>query len=356
MKKKQLLLLLILLAASLTLSACTGSRFQTTSWPGITIFEDDIFVANNQQIYQVDPSNGREMARIPREADAKNPLYFAPPVITDDGQLFIGSYNNNLYSYNINSGTENWVFENDNRFIDSILIVEDTIYAPNADHTLHALNMNGSEIWAFETEGPLWSTPVLDGDKLFLASMDHFLYALNPKTGNELWSIDLGGTTVGSPEISEEGVLYIGTFASEVLAINSENGVQVWSFQAHDWIWAAPILVNDVIYATDTSGWIYALEADTGRLIWNYKGEGQVSGTPLVTEDSVYFGTGDSNFYALDLEGKLRWNRYYQEDSFLLGDPVLVGEYIIVPVSNSDTVLLAYDANGTIQWEFIPVN
>ncbi|MBT3240403.1 MAG: PQQ-binding-like beta-propeller repeat protein [Chloroflexi bacterium] len=356
MKKKHLILLLLVLAASLTLSACTGSRFQTTSWPGITIFEDDLFVAQGQRIYQIDPTNGAELTRIPRETDAKSPTYFAPPVITEDGQLFIGSYNNNLYTYNINNGTENWMFANDNRFIASVLLVDEMIYAPNADHTLHALNMSGTEQWSFETEGPLWAKPVYDGEKLYLASMDHHLYALNHKTGNEIWSIDLGGTTVTSPEISEDGVLYLGTFESEVLAIRSSNGVEVWSFQANDWIWAPPALVDDIIYATDISGWLYALEADTGKLLWNFKGEGQVSGTPLVTEDGVYIGTGDGNFYALDLEGKLRWNRFYKEDSLLLGDPVLAGEFVIVPVSGVEAILVAYDANGTIQWEFVPGN
>ncbi len=356
MKKKQLLLLLLVLVVGLTLSACTGSRFQTTSWPGITIFEDDLFVTQNQQIYQIDPTNGALISRIPQEIDAKSPIYFAPPEITEDGQLLIGSYNNNLHNYNIETGRETWVFENDNRFIASVLILDDIIYAPNADHTLHALDMNGTEQWSFETEGPLWAKPVYDGEKLYLASMDHHLYALNPRTGNEIWSVDLGGTTVTSPEISEDGLLYLGTFESEVLAIRSSNGVKVWTFQANDWVWGAPALVDDVIYATDISGWIYALEADSGRLIWNFKGEGQVSGTPLVTEDGVYFGTADGNFYGLDLEGKLRWNRFYKEDSLLLGDPVFAGELIIVPVSGIDTILVAFDANGTIQWEFVPAN
>ncbi len=346
---------MILLAATLILSACTGSRFETTSWPGITIHEDKLFVASSQQIYQVDPMNGTEMTRIPRDVDAKSPIYFAPPVFTEDGQLLIGSYNNSLHNYDVNSGTENWAFDNDNRFIDSVLVVDETIFAPNADRTMHAFNMSGTELWSFETNGPLWSTPAFDGEKLFLASMDHNLYAINPDTGNEIWAIDLGGTTVATPEIVDD-VLYIGTFESEVLAINTSNGTTKWKFDTKDWVWGAPAINDGVLYVTDISGWIYALEVDTGNLIWNYKGEGQVSGTPLVTEDSVYYGTGDGNFYALDLDGKLRWNRFYQEDSLLLGDPVLAGEYIIVPVSGADAVLVAYDANGTKQWEFVPVN
>jgi hypothetical protein len=52
----------------------------------------------------------------------------------------------------------------------------------------------------------------------------------------------------------------------------------------------------------------------------------------------------------------LRWNRFYKEDALLLGDPVLVGELIVVPVSGADSVLVAYDSNGTTQWEFVPVN
>lgn len=353
MNKKLIRILLILLLASLSVSACTGSsRFQTTSWPGVSLFEESLYVSFNQHVYQVDPGNGQELSRIPREADSKA-VFFAAPIFTDQGDLIVGSYNNNLYNFNPDSGSTQWMYSNHNRFISSVLVNDDMIYAPNADHFLHAMDTQGNEVWSFETGGPLWSMPKLDNDTLFLASMDHFLYALDPANGEELWSVDLGGTTVGSPEIGEDGSLYIGTFESQVLAFD-KHGALLWTFTTQDWVWGSLNLKDNVLYATDISGWLYAINATDGSLLWNFKGEGQSSAKPLVTETAVYFGTSAANFYSLDLEGNLNWSRTYVEESLLLGSPILSENRIIVPVTNAEAVLIAYDANGTIQWEFRP--
>jgi outer membrane protein assembly factor BamB len=48
------------------------------------------YVSSGSFIYAVDVQNGREVWRYPAEADSKL-LFYATPVLTEDGQLLIGS-------------------------------------------------------------------------------------------------------------------------------------------------------------------------------------------------------------------------------------------------------------------------
>lgn len=363
MKNNKTIILFTLILSALILGACGGSsnRFVANSWPGITVLDDTVYIANNNHIYAIDPSNGQEITRYPKEVGQDRATFFASPVFVDGQQILGSGYNNVLYSFDVSSGSENWKYENSNRFVAPPLVTDDVIYAPNADHHLHALDHSGNLLWGFETAEPLWASPVTDGEYIYQVSMDGILYALNPRNGEEVWKIDLGSASVSAP-VLENGILYIGTFNSEVLAIDTNSRNILWHSSTNGWAWASPVLVNDTLYATDLEGWIYAIDSSNGTKLWQYQSEGDdkgkdtIAGSALVNEESVYFTTGAGWLYALDLEGNLRWSRSAGEDIIFYGTPVLVDDRILVGVVESEFIMIAYDTNGTVQWQFEPTN
>lgn len=355
MKNNRIILPIIILALGLILSACGGRGFVANSWPGLSIHNERIYVAFDQYIYSINPDTGAESIRYPIEGD-NGVTFFAPPAFAEDSQILLSGYNNILYSFNLSSRTENWTFENNNRFIASPLVSGERIFAPNADHILYALSTSGRELWTFETGEALWSTPVSDGERVYISSQDQFIYALNPETGAEIWSQDLGGTSVSSPILSENGTLYIGTFESEVIALNSTNGRIIWRASTSNWVWSSPTLVDDRLYITDLSGTLYALSAETGNQLWEVTGDGPAPGSPLVHEDSVYFSTEAGTLYAVNTSGSIRWSRTVGEDAKLYSSPVQINDLIIVGVLDADPIVVAFTTNGEQQWQFQPEN
>ncbi len=351
MKKTRNLLIIMIVGLALLLSSCSSRGRLPTSWPGITVTEERIYVAYNTQVHAIN-SNGLKQAQYP--AEPTKTTYFAPPVFAGD-QMLIAGYDNTLYSYNPVSGAENWTFDNNNRFIASPLVLEDGIYAPNADHNLYALSLNGSLRWTFETADPLWATPVTDGEKLYLAAMDHNVYAINPANGQQIWSTDIGGTTVSTPTLSEEGLLYVGTFEKEVVALKTANGSEVWRTAVDGWVWGSPVLVDGTLYVTDLEGKLYALDAATGNMLWQVTGDGAIAGSALVLEDTIYFSTDAGTLFAITLEGATRWTKNTPEAQ-LHATPVAFGDLILVGAVEVDPLIIAYDATGAIQWQFIPEN
>lgn len=357
-KKRNLLILTSLLGAALILSGCSGEGFIPTSWPGVTVSDSgsELYIAHDRGIYRVSQASGAQELAYPAET-INGATFFANPVLTDDGQMIAASYNNHLYSFAAANGALNWDFKAGSRFIAAPLLLDETLYAPNADGTLYALNLSGDLLYTFESGDGLWATPVTDGSAIFLAGMDSKVTSLKPGSLAVNWEVETGGAMVSSPVLDEAtGLLYVGTFNSEVLGINARTGRIEWRAETSAWVWGPPTLQDGILYVGDLNGNLYAFDTRNGGApLWTVQLDGQIAGAPLVTAEGLYIGTGNGFFYGIDLNGTLRFSKEF-EDTKLLGTPYLLEDLILVGSDGDDAALKAFNANGVVQWEFTPDN
>ena len=363
MKLNNTSLFILLLAGALFLTGCAGSAGQrsATGWPGLSADQTTAYLADNRFVYAVDLNNHLEKWRFPITSDNKRSFY-ATPTLTTDGQLIAGSYENVLFSLDPETGVEKWQFTDaNNRYIAAPLTVEQGIFAPNVNNNLYALDLQGNIQWTFPTAGPLWATPSADPDCkcIYLPSMDHTLYSIDAQNGSLNWQTpDLGGSIVGTPAFGS-GVLYTGTFANELLALNANNGQVIWRTPTNDWVWGGPILKDNILYFGDLSGTFYALDIENGSIKWQQQFDGAITNSPLVTDDRIYFTTEAGSIFALDFGGKqLKTINLNDEKSKLKLNvsPVKAGDLILVAVAQTgtDQLLVAYDTDLNQQWAFIP--
>jgi polyvinyl alcohol dehydrogenase (cytochrome) len=78
-------------------------------------------------------------------------------------------------------------------------------------------------------------------------------------------------------------------------------------FTAGD-VYATPVVVDDTVYAGDTSGIFYALTS-RGQLVWQYKAQAAITSSALVTNRMVFFGDQSGYIYGLDrVSGDMIWS------------------------------------------------
>lgn len=356
MKNKHILLIVTLLALSVLLSAC-GIRVLPSSWPGITVAGDKVYVAYNNFVYALALDSGKDIWTFPEEA-VRSQAFFAKPTLTDDGQVLVGTYNHLLYSIDAETGRENWMTNQvTNYWIGSPLATQNGIYAPNADHTLYSIDENGNPTAVFSAEDALWAAPITDGETLYLASMDHNMYALPIGSKNPKWVQSLNGAMVSPPALSPEGVLYVGTFASEVAAIDSQSGEILWDTPTNNWVWASPVYYQGLVYAADMDGMVYTFDAVTGEETQApFDAKSRITGSPLIYEGTIYIATEAGEVFTLDTTGKRGWTETIE--GRLLSSPVAAGDLILFGVvdGGSGEVVIALDVNGNQQWAFVPDN
>jgi len=358
MKLKFLFLTTILFITATGLSACTGGGAVASSWPGLVVDSDTAYVAYNRSVHAINIDNGSQKWQFPAEPDNKLTFY-SDPALSPDGQLLVGSYNKILYSLNPETGLSNWQFtDGTNHYIAPPLATDKGIYAPNTDDNVYALNSSGTLDWTFPSNGEVWAQPLSDVDCecLYLSSMEHIIYSLNPNDGSIIWQTEeLGGSIVGVPALSTEKVLYVGTFGSEVIALNAQNGDELWRVPTEDMIWSGPTLVEDRLYVGDMTGNFYAFSAKDGSTIWKIGStnlDGPIIGSPLVDGDTIYFGTEDGTLFALDTSGNVKWKQ--SVGGPIYPTPRLAGDLILVAPMKVDELLIAFTKDGARQWSFIP--
>ena len=88
------------------------------------------------------------------------------------------------------------------------------------------------------------STAVVDGNTVLFSSFDRYLYALNAATGS-----------------------------------------LKWKYQADNWFWATPIIVNGMIYAPCLDGKVYVIDATNGQKKKENDFENPISSSPVLVDD-----------------------------------------------------------------------
>jgi outer membrane protein assembly factor BamB len=352
MNKSRTKFLILFVFVTLFATACSG--VSASSWPGISVANDVAYVSNASFVLAIKTSDGSLMWQYPAKA-ASGQSFYATPVLTPDGsQLIVGDYTTNLYSLDPTNGTMIWDFSSvKGRWVGSVLIVGNTIYAPCADNNLYALDLQGNLLWKFSTNAAIWAQPVTDGKTIFVASMDHWIYAVNPSDGTLIWKADTGGALVTAPLLDSSGILYVGTLANEMVAVQSSNGQILWKTPTDGAIWSTPVMHGGNLYFGDLTGAIYSVASSDGKIVWQQSTGSSISGSMALLPDGLVYGNEAGSLTAIDFNGKTLWPKVF--NGKLYSNLIYSSNLIFIPISgSSDTLLVALDASGNQKWTLAP--
>lgn len=353
MNTKRLLLISLIALGALALSACSGAPV-ANNWYGLAADAEHAYVSGGSFVYAVNLQNGSEVWRYPAEADSKI-VFYANPVLTDDGQLLVGSAGatHSFVSLDPATGRENWVETfGKGTWLASPLVLNEIIYAPNTDGFLYIRDLNGKEVAdPIKLSGALWSVPATDGTLLYVASLDHHVHVIDPTSGTVLESVDVGGAVPSSPVVGADGV-YIGSFASTVEFVQP-NGSHKIVANTGNWVWGSPVVDGETLYYADLDGTIHSLDITSGQQNWDgVQPDGPIVANLLLAGDQLYAATESGSFFALDRDGKVVWEKTL--DKAIYTPPVAAGDLVLVSPYHADFALAAYDVAGKQVWTFTP--
>ena len=189
-----------------------------------------------------------------------------------DGVLFFGSWGNEFYALDIESGKSRWIWNN--------------------GYTNRMLSP--AQVW-----------PVITHSRVYLASPDRYMTVLDEKTGNVIWRHnDLDNRVRESIGVSEDGnTVYAKTMDGQILAIDAtvpERKIK-WISSGEDMGYElAPTAVvekNGVVYAPTDKGLIFAYRASDGSFLWKYR-----ISTGLI---NMILPTDNGELYVSAMDGKL---------------------------------------------------
>lgn len=155
------------------------------------------------------------------------------------------------------------------------------------------------------------------------------------------WQVKAGSSLM-TPPLVADGMLYSGSFSGKLHALNAETGEQVWVADGFGHLESTGAIAGDQIVSGGFGRLVRALDRNTGGERWSFKTDYPIQGAPLIVENRVYIAT-DRAVYALDLEsGQLAWKIATGSEEAYMGAPAYDDGVIY---TTGGKLLLALDAH-----------
>ncbi|HWQ03923.1 MAG TPA: serine/threonine-protein kinase [Longilinea sp.] len=271
-----------------------------------------------------------------------SPLY-------ENGSIYIGSYDNNLYSINAANGEFQWKFATEGGVACRPTVQDGMVYFGSEDHNVYAISARTGKIaWNYATEGPIHSSPKVAEGHVFIGSDDGFLYAINLIAQRRTWRYDANGAVRSSPFITQD-YIYIGTEPGELVCLDF-RGQSKWQFRAKRAITSSPLVAQGMVFVGSLDGTFYAVDAKSGWAVWRFRmGKGTVS-SPCRMDNYVFTGSADGNIYCIDAAtSKSIWS--FKTDHQVSGSPVVYKDNLYC--GSADGCLYCLDVkSGRFKWKF----
>lgn len=164
--------------------------------------------------------------------------------------------------------------------------------------------------------------PAIDENAIYVAARNGSVKAFSIKNGKSLWKTNLSSQDSNvlniSPRISGgvglgDDTLYIGTENAEVFAVNAADGEVKWSSTVSGEVLAQPVYDNKLVIIHTSRGDLIALNSDNGEQVWQVSNPQpkltlRGNATPSISKGGIIYGRSDGYVaVALLMTGRPGW-------------------------------------------------
>ncbi|MEN9874707.1 MAG: hypothetical protein RL186_1604 [Pseudomonadota bacterium] len=257
------------------------------------------------------------------------------------------------------------------------LVVGGKIFVLDSKNTVHALDeATGKPIWrkvlksnataakrffGREQADALGGGISSSDGRIYAATGFGNLVALDANNGSQLWQIDAGSPIHASP-LASGGRVYVTTNDSELFAVDAATGQIQWTQSAiaepaRMLSSPSPALVGETLVAPFASGEVIALLSANGRRLWSealtragtltsLSTINDIAGRPVVAGGIVFAGSQSGTFAAVELRTGVR---IWDKPIATIQTPWVAGNFVFVVSITGELVALDTKTGG-VKW------
>jgi outer membrane protein assembly factor BamB/tRNA A-37 threonylcarbamoyl transferase component Bud32 len=164
-------------------------------------------------------------------------------------------------------------------------------------------------VWSFRAEDELRSSPCIANGMVYVGSYDSNLYAIDAQRGDFRWKFATTAGIASSPTTWQD-LVFVGSEDGLLYALDSRRGSQRWNFRTGKAIRSSPKVEDRVVLVGSDDQHLYALDGLRGTMIWKYRTWMPIRSSACQANEAVYFGGDDGHVYCLDIRnGGVRWKQ-----------------------------------------------
>ncbi|MCI0692049.1 choice-of-anchor D domain-containing protein [candidate division KSB1 bacterium] len=279
------------------------------------------------------------------------------PVLGLDGTIYVpGNVDSALYAITPD-GKRKWTFvgkvKEGELFVAPPIIGQDgKIYLGSTKNIFYAINPNGSKRWSLTLGGAInFSANIGNDGTIYVAAQDCNLYAITPD-GNIKWKVNIDRLPANGPAIAEDGKIYV--VAGEFLKGFKPDGTLQLEFDNPDMDPLNGLMVEGkkLFYITSLDKPLLRAINNSPRILWEQELDPSFRGAllPALGKDGrIYFPTEEEGgVVALDHNGNKRW--IFTVPGALNLTELVVDDSNHVYLVNDKLGLTSVSADGKLRW------
>ncbi len=198
-------------------------------------------------------------------------------------------------------------------------------------------------------------------NKIYISLGSGELIALNIQNGDELWRVSTGRALRSAPSYAD-GRIFVTTLDNMTFAFSASTGIRLWSHTgmiANTALLgaASPAIENNKVILAYSSGELYALKTNNGRIFWGdnlsvmrgSSGVARIShvrGNPVIDGNMVFATSHSGRLIALELKtGRRLWELPIASRVM----PWVAGNYLYI-VSTGRQLICLTKRDGRVKW------
>jgi outer membrane protein assembly factor BamB len=302
-----------------------------------------VFIGSaDANVYAINLENGRKVWAYPTGGSVE-----ATPCIVD-GSVFVGSSDSFLYALDANTGSLKFKYETGSQILGAANWTRSPdgqsiwILVGSYDNILYCMDSaNGKLMWKYETDNYINGSPAVGEGIVAFGGCDAQIHVVSLTDGSEIKKIDTGSYIAASAAIFE-GRIYVGNYDNVFISADIASGKILWKYtDADSPFFSSPAVNRDVIVLGCRDKRVHCIGRSNGKRIWTFQTLGEVDSSPVICGDKVIVGAEDGRFYMIRLsDGSRVW-------SYEIGQPVTSSPAIakgMVIVGSDDGYLYAFSA------------
>jgi outer membrane protein assembly factor BamB len=264
-------------------------------------------------------------------------FFLSSPTVAG-GLVYFGSGDGSVYALDAGSGALRWKFHTGNVVHASPAVANGTVYVGSWDSYFYALDAaSGKQRWRFKTgedaainnQVGIQSSAVVADGVVYFGCRDSNLYALDAASGERLWSYPTKGSWVISSPSVRDGIVYFATSDTAlVLAADARTGAPLFSLSFNKWpFFSSPALAGNMLYIGSHAGKLIAIDVKAHKQSWAFQTDGAHQNAAALTK-----ADGTPNYEAA-------FSDFFYDDLVIgVGRMMSVGAVVSSPVPDGDAV------------------
>jgi FOG: WD40-like repeat len=282
----------------------TGGKIYSTP----TVYKNSVWCASSDAyLYGLDVQSGVEQFKLKNDK-----AVVSSPACAGDKVMIAGG-DGHCRAWDVTTGKLVWEFDSVRNFVVTRpLVNEGVLFFGSWGNEFYALDIEtGKSRWIWNNGqtnrmlSPAQVVPVMTYGRIYLASPDRYMTVLDEQTGNVIWRFnDPENRVRESIGISEDGnTVYAKTMDGDILAIDAtvpERRIK-WVSSGEDMGYeltpTSVVEKNGLVFAPTDKGLIYTYRASDGAFLWKYR----ISNGLI----NMILPTDNGELYVSAMDGKL---------------------------------------------------